>query len=172
MKRYALSGVTSICLLLQPAGSGIAQTVGDQAPPPRPAAASPPDGVQFGFDDLMSMLIQPRHEKLFSAGTQKNWELAALESRNLRAAFAHAAQVMPRYLGQDVAQATATIMTPKLDAIDAAIAAADPRKFAKAFSEVTEACNACHTYLERPYILIKVPDGPSAYPDQEFKAPN
>ena len=169
MKHALLGCATAGCLLLHPGGSGIAQVPSEPAAPVRPAAAIRQDGVQFGFDDLMSMLIQPRHLKLFSAGTHGNWELAALEARNLRAALAQVAGAIPRYLGVNVAAATTTIMVPKLDALDAAIAAADPHQFARAFTGVTQACNDCHTYLERPYIEIKVPDHAGSFPDQEFR---
>jgi hypothetical protein len=128
-------------------------------------------GINFGFDDLMSMLVQPRHLKLFYAGTQKNWELAAAESRNLRSTFTRIAQTMPKYLNIGVEEATKAIIEPKMQTLDAAIAAADPKRFATAFNNLTAACNACHAYMERPYITIKVPDlaATSVFPDQEFR---
>ena len=125
-----------------------------------------------GFDDLMTMLVQPRHLKLHYAGAERNWELAAAESRNLRQSFDRISQALPRYLGIDVATAVSAMMVPQLQNVDAAIAAADPARFRAAYDGLTKACNACHVYMERPYITAKVPDpaAPSAFPGQDFTA--
>jgi hypothetical protein len=70
-----------------------------------------------------------------------------------------------------VEEATKTIIDPKMQAVDAAIAAADPKQFATAFNDLTAACNPCHTYMEHPYIMIKVPDSSatSVFTHQEFR---
>jgi hypothetical protein len=125
-----------------------------------------------GLDDLMTMLIQPRHIKLYFAGSRKNWELAASQARDLRLAFVRISQFMPKYLGIDVAEALGSIMDPSLSKLDKAIAAADPKHFAVAYDEVTGACNGCHAYMEHGYLVIKRPLSSSAamYPDQQFGA--
>jgi hypothetical protein len=126
----------------------------------------------FGFDDLMTMLIQPRHLKLYYAGIQKNWEVAAAESRDLRAAFLRITLANQRYLNNDVDSAVATIMTPTMNAIDSAIAAGNSKDFDKAYADLTAGCNACHVYMEHPFFVIKVPavDTSSFYPDQDFSS--
>jgi hypothetical protein len=147
----------------------------DPAPSPSPAAAStapPPAPSAFapGFDDLMTLLVQPRHIKLYYAGTAGNWELAAAESRDLRAALKRIASTLPTYQGNDVDAALTSIIVPKIQAVDASIAAADAKRFVASFTELTTACNACHTYLEHPFLVIRVPDpeSKSLYPDQDF----
>ncbi len=137
------------------------------------AAPAKPEDFKPGFDDLMTMLVQPRHLKLHYAGTQRNWELAAAESRNLRQSFDRIARSVPQYLGIDVAEAVEAMVTPHLRAVDAAVAAADLARFNTAYDALTKACNACHVYMERPYITVRVPDpaAASAYPDQDFTAP-
>jgi hypothetical protein len=156
-----------------PATAAATSTAGGPAPagsvpaPPVPAAFAP------GFDDLMTMLVQPRHIKLYYAGTQRNWELAAAESRDLRGALKRIVSVLPTYQGNDVDAAIVSIIAPRIDQVDAAIAAADPSRFAAAYAELTTACTACHTYLEHPFIVIKVPSDPTAgqtYSDQDFGA--
>ncbi|HWY63301.1 MAG TPA: hypothetical protein VNW15_15475, partial [Rhizomicrobium sp.] len=124
-----------------------------------------------GFDDMMTMLVQPRHVRLYYAGTAKNWEMAAAENRDLRASFDRLAQAIPNYLGNDVNASVATFIKPKMDAMDAAIAAADAKQFSSAYEELTTACNACHTYMEHPFLVIKVPDAAAdaAHPDQDYK---
>jgi hypothetical protein len=124
-----------------------------------------------GFDDLMTMLVQPRHIKLYYAGSAKNWELAAAESRDLRSSFDRIAQGIPNYENFEVKKALAAFITPKIGALDAAIAAADAKKFSDAYYQLTTGCNDCHTYMEHPFLVIRVPAGfvDAAHPDQDFK---
>jgi hypothetical protein len=109
---------------------------------------------------------------LYYAGTERNWELAAAEMRDLRSSFDRLAQVVPNYLGNDVNASVQSLIAPQMTAVDKAITAADPKRFAIAYGELTNACNACHTYLEHPFIVIKNPDSTKelVHSDQEFKA--
>jgi hypothetical protein len=145
-----------------------------------PSATSPQTASQSayqdqgflpGFDDLMTMLVQPRHTKLYYAGIAKNWELAAAESRDLRSSFDRITQAIPNYEGNDVDKAVVSFIKPKIDAIDVAIAAADSKRFANSYKDLTAGCNACHTYMEHPFLVIKAPNpaNGSTYMDQEFK---
>jgi hypothetical protein len=140
---------------------------------PAPASA-PPAPIDFkpGFDDLMTMLVQPRHLKLYYAGVHKNWELAAAESRDLRQALQRMAQTIPTYQGNDVDAAIVSIIAPKIQAVDEAIAKADSARFASAYNDLTTACTACHTYMEHPFIVIRVPEatGNTPFPNQDFSA--
>ena len=161
MKNHAVAAITLTSFLLPFAGDASSES-----------PATPPGVYSFGFDDLMTMLVAPRHLKLHLSGTGSNWELAAAEARNLRAALARISQTFPKYLGIGVAEAASTLFEPKLKAVETAIAAADSKKFVAAYAEMTDACNACHVYMERPYVVIKVPGAAtaSAYPNQEFLA--
>jgi len=127
--------------------------------------------VKLGFDDLMTLLIQPRHLKLFYAGQRNNWELAAAEMRDLRAGLGSISTAYPKYLKNDVKDAIASLIAPPLLALDEAIAKADSKQFAAHYNELTAACNACHIYMEHPYVVITGPKSPAAtaYPDQEFR---
>jgi hypothetical protein len=133
-------------------------------------ASNSVQGFQPGMDDLMTMLVQPRHVKLFYAGKENNWEAAAYEARDLRSAFARITQTIPSYQGLDVSDSVKAIIVPSLDKIDAAIAKADPTGFASSYKGLTAACNACHTYMEHPFIEIQAPDASDkrVYPDQTF----
>jgi hypothetical protein len=124
-----------------------------------------------GFDDVMTMLVQPRHIRLYYAGTAKNWELAAAEMKDLRQSFDRLGQVIPNYLGNDVNAAVKSLIAPQMGEVDAAIASADPKRFSGAYGHLTTACNACHTYMEHPFIIIKAPSEPAgvAQPDQDFR---
>ena len=134
---------------------------------------SAPHTFQPGMDDLMTMLVTPRHNKLYYAGTAKNWELADFELRELRSAFRRIMNTIPVYRDRDVEETVGAVLAPHLDDTASAIAAGDPAHFAKAYEELTAACNACHTYLEHPFLVIKVPStrSASAYPNQNFETP-
>src|SRR5882757_3699184 len=151
---------------------GLATAVLSQPARNKPAPAKQSPAFVPGFDDLMTMLVQPRHIRLYYAGTEKNWELAAAEMRDLRSSFDRLAQAIPNYQGNDVNASVRSLIAPQMKVVDGAIVAADPRKFAIAYGELTKACNACHTYMEHPFIVIKNPDTPkdTAHPDQDFKA--
>ena len=167
-KRSLAAAVLASTLSLASLGVAFGQTA------PAPAAPAPaPGALQIldfkpGFDDMMTMMVQPRHLKLFFAAREKNWELAAFESDELRASFRRIGQTVPIYRTQDVNKAVAVMATPLLDRVDKAIKAKDAALFAKEYSALTAGCNACHTQMEHAFLVMKVPDNnsPSLYPDQ------
>jgi hypothetical protein len=118
----------------------------------------------------MTMLVQPRHIKLYAAGQQKNWQLAAFEFNELKQSLRRIGQTIPNYRTYKVDNSVASFFTSAADAMDAAIKAGDPAQFTKAYGEVTAACNACHQGMEHPFLVIKVPDAAAAatYADQDF----
>ena len=120
------------------------------------------------MDDLMTMLIQPRHIKLYYAGQAKNWTLAAFQLNELRQALARIGRTIPTYRKIEVDTAVASIFTDSAKEVDAAIKAKDPARFAASYEGMTAACNACHVGMEHPFLVIKVPDAVN-YPDQEFR---
>ena len=144
-----------------------------QNAPPSAATKSAPQAFQPGMDDLMTMLVTPRHIKLYYAGTAENWELADFELRELRSAFRRIMNTIPVYRDRDVEEAVGAVLAPHLDDTAGAIADGDLKHFARAYEELTASCNACHTYLEHPFLVVKVPlaRSASAYPNQNFEAP-
>jgi hypothetical protein len=137
--------------------------------------APPGGGLQIlefkpAFDDLMTMLIQPRHLKLYLAGKQQNWDLAAFELGELQASLRRIAQTIPNYRGVDVNNAVATIITPKIQDVDDAIKSADAALFSQAFDELTQACNICHQATAHPFLVITTPNATAAatFPNQDF----
>lgn len=183
MKNYRAIAMATIIFAVAGSAAALAQMNGAAAPaqgaapgdggtaPAQQAAAYQSQGFNPGFDDLMTMLVQPRHTKLFYAGKEKNWELAAAEARDLRQSFGRIVATIPNYQGSNVDEATGGFLVPGLDAVDAAVAAADPVAFAAAYKKLTDGCNACHTYMEHPFVVIKVPAAPqdTSHPDQEYK---
>jgi len=146
------------------------------AAPAAPAAGAPPPLVILdfkpGFDDLMTMLVQPRHIKLWLAGQQRNWTLAAFQLNELRAALLRIGQTIPKYRNFSVDATVGSIFQPKIQAMNAAIRAQNPALFTTAYNDLTEACNACHEGMEHAFLVVKVPDASAAalYPNQDFRA--
>jgi hypothetical protein len=144
------------------------------APAPQNATPAParPGLVILDFkpamDDLMTMLVQPRHMKLYYAGQAKNWQLAAFQINELRGALARIGRTIPNYRNINVDTAVASIFADKLKAVDAAVKATDLAQFNAAYGEMTAACNDCHKGMEHPFLVIKVPDSGN-FPDQEFR---
>src|SRR5271165_6591275 len=89
-----------------------------QAQNPAPAPEAAPPAARPGLtilefkpamDDLMTMLVQPRHLKLYYAGQAKNWTLAAFQLNELRGALARIGRTIPTYRRIDVDTAVASI---------------------------------------------------------------
>jgi hypothetical protein len=95
---------------------------------------------------------QLQHLKLWYAGKSKNWELANFELRQLTDSLAQAAIFYP---GIPVSNVT-TMKDPLLSVADA-ITAGDNKKFAASMRGLTDGCNACHTSMERGFIVIGIP---------------
>jgi hypothetical protein len=139
-----------------------------------PAAQAPRGGgltiLEFkpAMDDLMTMLVQPRHIRLYYAGQAGNWKLAAFELNELRGALARVGRTIPTYRNINVEMAVASIFTDKAKEVDAAIKQANLAQFTAAYGEMTAACNGCHAGLDHPFLVIKVPEAGN-FPDQEFR---
>jgi hypothetical protein len=101
--------------------------------------------------DIMNA-VQSRHMKLWFAGKALNWELAAYELREIESGLMEAATL---YAG--IPAANVTRMTGPVQSVADAIEAKDSRRFAKAFAEFTNGCNACHQSIGRGFIVMRVP---------------
>jgi hypothetical protein len=112
---------------------------------PAPEAAAPASArtglvildLNPAMDDLMTMLVQPRHMKPYYAGQAKNWQLAAFQINELRGALARIGRTIPNYRNINVDTAVASIFADKLKAVDAAVKATDLAQFNAAFSSTS-----------------------------------
>jgi hypothetical protein len=126
-----------------------------------PLAVAQGEGYVPNLGDIMGT-IQLRHIKLCFAGKLRNWELAAYELAQIKSSLEDAATL---YSGIPVTDVT--IVAEPVQLIGAAIELKDSMKFAKGFSELTAACNACHQAIGRGFIVIQVPTA-SPFSDQSF----
>jgi len=143
------------------AGAGIAAMA--QSPPPAPS----PIPYTMTMGDLMNTMVQPRHAKLGLAGQARNWPLAAYALVEIRQVFGGIVKAQPTFHGLPVAELVDAALKGPLDALDAAIRQQNPQKFVTAYDQLTQGCNACHTAVDHPFVVIKAPSA-SAFPNQAF----
>ncbi len=143
-----------------------------QTPPPQAGAGASASGAPPAFQpsmgDLMTMIVQPRHIKLELAGRQRNWVYARYELSELHNAFGRIARAIPKYRSMDTAQMVDAMTRGPFAALESAIDARNSARFAAAYDQLTQACNACHLSEQHPMVVIKVPAA-AMFPDQEFK---
>ena len=123
-------------------------------------------GYVPGLGEIMSLQLM-RHAKLWLAGSQKNWPLAAYELDELREGFEDAKKYHETHDGIPVGAMVKSLTPAPLAAIDKAIAAKDGASFAKSFDQLTAACNTCHRGAKRGFIVITRPAA-SPFPNQRF----
>jgi hypothetical protein len=152
-------------------GGLLAQTINSAAQTPQTPQAAAPAPFNPGIGDLMNLIVQPRHTKLWLAGKEANWTLAEYEAKELRSALANVAKARPNFRNQPVSELIETFTGAPFKAIDAAVHDHDAAKFAEAYASLNGGCNGCHTALNQPQVVIRVPEQ-SFYPDQEFQPRN
>jgi hypothetical protein len=163
-KQIVLTGVIAAALVAVAQAQQPAPPAPSEPVPPAPSAPMP---YVLTMGDMMNTLIQPRHAKLGLAGHAGNWPLAEYALVEIRQAFAGIVKAQPKFHGYPVADLADAALKQPLAAIDDAIKAQDSKKFAAAYEQLTQGCNACHASLDHPFVVIKVPDA-SAFPNQEF----
>jgi hypothetical protein len=160
--------VAALATALLIAGRTIVMAQQAAAPSPNAADAAPvPYTLSMG--DMMNTLVQPRHAKLGLAGRAENWPLAAYALVEIQQVFAGIKKAQPRFAGLPVAELVDAALGQPVNAVEAAIKQQDAKKFAVAYDQLTQGCNACHQAVDHPFVVIKAPDA-SAFPDQNFNA--
>ena len=129
-------------------------------------AEDKPLGAVPGLGEIMT-LTQMRHLKLWFAGSQKNWELAAYELDELREGFDDVVTYYPTKDGVAVGQMVKDVTPGPLEQLKAAVEAKNAGKFAVAFDKLSAACNSCHKGTNHGFIVIRRPTE-SPYSNQSF----
>jgi hypothetical protein len=161
-KQTVLIGIAAVAFLLAAESVGWPQGAQQAAPAP-----APPVPYAMTMGDMMNTLVQPRHAKLGIAGHAGNWPLAEYALAEIRQTFARIIQAQPKFRGFPVADLVDAALKQPLAATEDAIKQHDAKKFAAAYDQLTQGCNACHGLLDHPFVVIKVPDA-SVFPNQDF----
>jgi hypothetical protein len=141
--------------------TGLASSRGVAAGPeaaPSPQAA----GYLPSISDLMIATIQPRHERLWRAGQDGNWEFAAYELGNLHGAFDRLGHAHPVEHDISFPDMIASVTEQPCKELKSATQSKDAAAFTKAYADLTDACNSCHQALNHGVVEIVVPSQASA----------
>ena len=131
-------------------------------------AQTPPPVFKPGLGDMMTMMVQPRHTKLGLAGQAGNWAYASYELHELQESFDRVARNVPKWREFMVAETMASVTKDPMAALEDAIKNSNAAGFAKAYQDLTTACNQCHQAAKQGQIVIQVPAA-SPFPDQDFR---
>ena len=124
------------------------------------AAAQPArESYEPGLGEFMTA-TQLRHAKLWLAGKQNNWDLAAYEIDEIKEGLEEAARLHPTFDGVPVAEMIKTIIDPRIERLEKAIDGKSSTQFVAAFDELTNGCNSCHAGASKPFIRIQRPSEP------------
>jgi cytochrome c553 len=125
--------------------------------PTHAQAPSAPQSDGRGLSEPM-IAIQFGHIKLWFAGSLGNWKLAAYELDQIASGLDQAIRRFPASEEQNAGQ---------VRSLRNAIEAKDVASFTKAYTELTNGCNACHRAAGRDFISVQVPVI-SPFTDQNF----
>jgi hypothetical protein len=131
---------------------------GPEAKPPSPHA----NDYLPSISDLMIATIQPRHERLWRAEQDGNWEFASYELGNLGGAFKRLGQAHPTEHDISFPDMIASVTEQPFNELKSAIQSRDSPAFAKAYADLTDACNSCHQALNHGVVQIRVPSRTAA----------
>jgi hypothetical protein len=119
------------------------------------------------ISDFMVATIQPRHIRLWIAAQNNNWPFAAYELGNLKGAFDRLGHAHPTDHDIPLQDMISSVTAQPFADLGKAIESKNTAGFAKAYGDLTSACNACHQGTNHGVITIRVPLEPSVS-DQEF----
>jgi mono/diheme cytochrome c family protein len=127
------------------------------APPALAQSSADPLQSDEALSNLM-IAMQSRHIKLWFSGKFANWKLAAYEVNQMETDLGEVAK-----RASPPQPTTAKGISLLRDSIEAR----DTQAFVKAYSELTNECNACHRAHGRDYISVLIPTY-SPFADQNF----
>ena len=112
-----------------------------------------------GLGEFMTA-TQLRHAKLWFAGKNRNWELAAYEIDEIKEGLEDAVKLHATHDGIPIAEMIKSILDPRIERLEKAVEAKSSARFVSAFDDLTNGCNSCHTQAGKPFIRIQRPSEP------------
>ncbi len=116
-----------------------------------------------GLGEFMSS-IQLHHEKLWFAGKNANWKLAAFEINEIREDLTD----INRYCSDRPETHFMPMIIPPLDSLTKYIQQENSSSFKQGYLILTNTCNSCHQATKHEFNVIRVP-ATSSFPDQDFE---
>jgi len=147
----AAIGLAAVTILATGLETSRSVAAGPEAMPPPPTQYLP------SISDMMIATIQPRHERLWQAGQDGNWEFAGYELKNLKGAFNRLGHAHPTEHDISFPEMIASVTDQPLKELDSAVKSRDSAAFARAYADLTDACNSCHQALNHGVVAIRVP---------------
>ena len=115
-------------------------------------------------------LTQMRHLKLWFAGQEQNWDLAAYETDELAEGFADVVRFHPTHKGSPtpLSELVPEFTASPIEALRSAIARHDLAGFTTAYDSLTQGCNGCHRAAEFSFNVVERPSA-NPYSNQRFQ---
>jgi hypothetical protein len=122
-----------------------------------------------GLGEIMTFQ-QMRHVKLWFAGENANWPLAAYELDELNEGFEDVATYHPMHKDAELPlpQLIDKMIKGPVGQLDEAIKAQDRDRFEKAFDQLTDGCNGCHQATKFGFNVVTRPTA-NPYTNQNFE---
>lgn len=95
--------------------------------------------------------VDHRYRELYFAGQDRNWDYAAYQIEEIEEAIESGLQRRPKRA------ASAAMLEPALEVVEAAVSARDSHAFEQAFATLTASCNACHLAEDAAFIQVTTP---------------
>jgi hypothetical protein len=154
--RRTVIAIAATVILATGLASASSMAAGPEAAPSPPAT-----GYLPSISDMIAT-IQPRHERLWQAGENGNWDFAAYELGNLHGAFDRLGHAHPIEHDVSFPDMIASVTEQPFKELKSAIQSKDATAFTKAYADLTDACNSCHQALNHGVVAIHVPSRTSA----------
>ncbi|MCC5931061.1 MAG: hypothetical protein JJU28_17575 [Cyclobacteriaceae bacterium] len=98
--------------------------------------------------------------KLWFAGKNQNWELAAFYAHEVEETIEEIEEAQVEEDGHDISTLVHTMTLPFLEQVEEAIEKKDVVVFESAYKNLVQSCNACHQVTGKPFIKITIPEVP------------
>jgi hypothetical protein len=148
----------TVAALLSPVAD--AQTPAPAAKgPSKEAAKDTPKAYVPGLEQFMNVILI-EHNKLWFAGSARNWPLAAYGIGEIKEVMSDVQDHVPTFKSLPLADMIDAVITKEIADLEKAIEAKDFKAFAAGYDKLTAACNACHQGTENGFIVIQRPSRP------------
>ncbi len=115
-----------------------------------------------GFGDFMRSM-QVHHSKLWFAGINGNWKLAAFELHEMD----ETVEAIQKYKSEKEESEVIAMLQPALDNVVLAVEQENTVQFKSSYISLTNTCNACHRATNFEFNVVKIPETPP-FSNQEF----